>query len=86
MSVIEHRSTSEDASARTSPLQMLVDVAADALARTCGCDVRRERGPRVVPLEDNYDRLRYPPADVSRDARYTRYVDDGHVSAAMPVQ
>ncbi len=58
---------------------MLVDLAVDALAQTWGCDVRRERWPRVVPLEDNYDRLRYPRADVTRDARYTRYVDDGHV-------
>ncbi len=58
---------------------MLVDLAVDALAQTWRCDVRRERGPRVVPLHENYDRLRYPPADVTRDARYTRYVDDGHV-------
>jgi phenylalanyl-tRNA synthetase alpha chain len=60
-------------------VQLLVDVAVDALAETWRCEVRRERGPRVVPLDDNYDRLGYPPADVTRDARYTRYVDDGHV-------
>lgn len=60
-------------------IQMLVDVAVDALAQRWRCDVRRERGPRVVPLDDNYDHLRYPPADVTRDARYTRYVADGHV-------
>ena len=60
-------------------VQSLVDVAVDALAEAWNCEVRRERGPRVVSLEDNYDRLRYPPAAVTRDARYTRYVDDGHV-------
>ncbi|MDQ3897841.1 MAG: hypothetical protein M3326_11485 [Actinomycetota bacterium] len=60
-------------------IQMLVDIAVDALAQRWRCDVRRQRGPRVVPLGDNYDRLRYPRADVTRDARYTRYVDDGHV-------
>lgn len=60
-------------------IQLLVDVAVDALVATWSCEVRRERGPRVVALLDNYDRLRYPPVDVTRDARYTRYVDDGHV-------
>jgi phenylalanyl-tRNA synthetase alpha chain len=78
-----------DPEAGSHGIQMLVDVAVDALAQTWLCDVRRERGPRVVPLEYNYDRLRYPPADVTRDARYTRYVDDGHVlrshaSAMLP--
>ena len=68
-----------DPKAGSHGIQMLVDVAVDALVQTWRCDVRRERGPRVVPLGDNYDRLRYPPADVTRDARYTRYVDDGHV-------
>ena len=68
-----------DPQAGNHAIQMLVDVAVDALAGTWRCDVRRERGPRVVPLGDNYDRLLYPPADVTRDARYTRYVDHGHV-------
>ncbi len=68
-----------DPEAGRHAIQMLVDVAVDALAQTWRCDVRRERGPRVVPLDDNYDRLRYPPADVTRDARYTRYIDDDHV-------
>ena len=60
-------------------IQLLIDVAVDALAGAWGCDVRVERGPRVVRLLDNYDRLRYPPAAVTRDARYTRYVDEEHV-------
>ena len=68
-----------DPEAGRHAIQMLVDVAVDALAQTWRCDVRRERGPRVVPLDDNYDRLRYPPADVTRNARYSRYVDDGHM-------
>ena len=68
-----------DPEAGSHAIQMLVDIAVDALAGTWQCDVRRKRGPRVVPLGDNYDRLRYPPSDVTRDARYTRYVDDGHV-------
>lgn len=60
-------------------IQLLVDVAVDALVAAWSCEVRRERGPRVVALADNYDRLRYPPAYVTRDARYTRYVDEEHV-------
>ena len=60
-------------------VQLLVEAAVHALAAAWNCEVRIERGPRVVPLADNYDRLRYPSADVTRDARYTRYVDDGHV-------
>jgi len=68
-----------DPEAGSHAIKMLVDIAVDALVQTWRCEVRRERGPRVVPLEDNYDRLRYPPADITRDARYTRYVDDGHV-------
>ena len=60
-------------------LQLLVDAAVAVLREAWGCDVRVARGPRVVPLADNYDRLGYPPAAVTRDARYTRYVDDDHV-------
>jgi phenylalanyl-tRNA synthetase alpha chain len=42
-----------------------------------------------VPIEDNYDRLLIGPVAVSRDARYTRYVDDrrmlrSHSSAMIP--
>ncbi len=40
-------------------------------------DVRREHP--VVALADNYDDLGYPPDAVTRDARYTRYVDARHV-------
>ncbi len=38
----------------------------------------RTGGP-VVPLADNYDNLGYEPDAVTRDARYTRYVDRDHV-------
>ena len=70
-------------------LQLLVDLAATALADRWACSVRRQRGPRVVSVADNYDRLGFRSGDVTRDARYTRYVDDGrllrsHTSALMP--
>jgi phenylalanyl-tRNA synthetase alpha chain len=32
-----------------------------------------------VPVADNYDRLGYPAEAVTRDARYARYVDAGHM-------
>jgi phenylalanyl-tRNA synthetase alpha chain len=60
-------------------MQLLVELAVDALDAAWHCEVRIERGPRVVPLADNYDRLRYPSSAVTRAARYTRYADDGHV-------
>ena len=70
-------------------VQLLVDAAAAALAAAWGCQVRWHRGPRVVPVEDNYDRLRIPTDAVSRDARYTRYVDRrrllrSHSTAMVP--
>jgi phenylalanyl-tRNA synthetase alpha chain len=70
-------------------IQLLVDLAVDALRDAWGCEVRIARGPRVVPLTDNYDALGFPPDVVTRDARYTRYVDDtrmlrSHSSAMIP--
>jgi phenylalanyl-tRNA synthetase alpha chain len=60
-------------------IQIIVDRAVSALAARWGCEVRRCRGDRIVPVEDNYDNLRYDPADVTRDSRYTRYVDEHHL-------
>jgi phenylalanyl-tRNA synthetase alpha chain len=73
-------------------IQQLVQLAVTALSGhrtlTSG-DVRWCRGPRVVPIADNYDRLGYDPADVTRAARYTRYVSDdrmlrSHATAMVP--
>jgi len=60
-------------------LQLLVDLAARALARQMGCELRLVRGSRVVTVEENYDRLGFAPEAVTRDARYTRYVDATHM-------
>src|SRR5260370_42544096 len=54
-------------------IQLLVDQAVVALSRAWSCEVRWCRGPRVVPVADNYDRLGYPAEAPKRDARYTRY-------------
>jgi phenylalanyl-tRNA synthetase alpha chain len=65
-------------------IQLLVDTAVASLAAAWNSHVQRHRRPRVVPVEDNYDRLRIPPDAVSRDVRYTRYVDRPACCAATP--
>ncbi|GAB3164861.1 hypothetical protein GCM10027258_87030 [Amycolatopsis stemonae] len=60
-------------------IQLVVDEAVEALTEKWGCEVRRWPGDRIVTVADNYDNLGYDPADVTRDARYTRYVDAAHV-------
>jgi phenylalanyl-tRNA synthetase alpha chain len=70
-------------------IQLLIEAAVAALTAAWGGEVRWRRGPRVVSITDNYDNLGYPAAGVTRDARYTRYVDDermlrSHSSAMVP--
>ncbi|MFJ9697731.1 hypothetical protein [Kitasatospora sp. NPDC101183] len=68
-----------DPAAGPHALQLVLGRAVDALAERWGCQVRWWRGERTVTVEDNYDNLGYHPDDVTRDARYTRYVDDRHM-------
>jgi phenylalanyl-tRNA synthetase alpha chain len=70
-------------------IQLLIRRAVDALCRAWGCEIRWCRGPRIVPVADNYDRLGYAAEAVTRESRYTRYVDAGrmlrsHASAMVP--
>ena len=70
-------------------IQQLVEQAAAALADAWGCEARWCRGPRIVTIADNYDNLGYQTAAVTREARYTRYVDDrrmlrSHATALVP--
>jgi phenylalanyl-tRNA synthetase alpha chain len=60
-------------------IQILIGQAVEGLSRAWGCEVRPCRGPRIVPVADNYDRLGYPAEAITRDAHYTRYVDAGHM-------
>jgi phenylalanyl-tRNA synthetase alpha chain len=60
-------------------IQLLTERVVAALAAAWDCEVRWCRGPKVVPIADNYDRLGYAPGAVTREARYTRYVDAGHM-------
>ncbi|WIV54738.1 hypothetical protein [Amycolatopsis nalaikhensis] len=68
-----------DPAAGPHAVQLVVDRAVGALADRWPCAVRRWPGDRIVTVADNYDNLGYDPADVTRDARYTRYVDADHV-------
>src|SRR5262249_6967418 len=60
-------------------IQILTDRAVAALSRAWSCEVRWCRGRRIVPVADNYDRLGYAAEAITRDARYTRYTDAGHM-------
>ncbi|GAA4023778.1 hypothetical protein GCM10022247_55250 [Allokutzneria multivorans] len=70
-------------------VQLILNDLVDTLARLWGCEVRWCRSDRVVSIADNYDNLGYDSAAVTRDARYTRYVDANrmlrsHSSAMVP--
>jgi phenylalanyl-tRNA synthetase alpha chain len=63
-----------DRDAGPHAIQLLVDIAADALTKAWGCPERRAPGERIVAVADNYDNLAFTPDAASRDVRYTRYV------------
>ncbi len=78
-----------DPGAGSHAIQRLIGDAVVALRSAWPSEVRWCRGERIVTVEDNYDRLGFDPAAVTRDARYTRYVDDrrmlrSHSSAMIP--
>ena len=78
-----------DPAAGPHALQLLLERAVEALAYRWECEIRWWRGDRVVSIEDNYDNLGYRADDVTREARYTRYVDEkrmlrSHSSAMIP--
>jgi phenylalanyl-tRNA synthetase alpha chain len=60
-------------------MQLIVADLRQALTDAWSCPSRMARGDRIVSLHDNYDHLGYAPDAVTRDARYTRYVDPTHV-------
>ena len=68
-----------DPAGGTHAVQLVAERAVGTLARAWSCEVRWCRGPRVVPVADNYDRLGYAAGAITRNARYTRYVNAGHM-------
>jgi phenylalanyl-tRNA synthetase alpha chain len=78
-----------DPAAGPHALQCVVEAVERALSAAWGVPVRRDSGPRIVTVADNYDRLRYPPDAITRDRRYSHYVGDGrmlrsHTTARIP--
>jgi phenylalanyl-tRNA synthetase alpha chain len=68
-----------DPTAGPHAMQHVVSALEHALSTAWQVPVHRDPGPRVVTIRDNYDRLRYQSDAVTRDRRYTRYVDDEHL-------
>jgi phenylalanyl-tRNA synthetase alpha chain len=78
-----------DPAAGEHAVQHVVSAIEHALSSAWRVPVRRDPGPRVVSVADNYDRLRYDPDAVTRDSRYSRYVGPGrmlrsHTTARIP--
>jgi phenylalanyl-tRNA synthetase alpha chain len=70
-------------------IQILIGRAVERLSHAWSCEVRWCHGPRTVPVADNYDQLGYAAEAITRDTRYTRYVDArhmlrSHASAMIP--
>jgi phenylalanyl-tRNA synthetase alpha chain len=73
----------------THAVGLLLEAVVEALAARWGCAVRVLRASPCVSVEDNYDRLGYPPSAITRDARYSRYLSDtvvlrSHTTAGVP--
>ena len=85
---LELRDLSDPAGGPHAMQSLLHDVlAALTGAWHCALDVQRRRP--LVSVEDNYDRLGYAAADVTRDARYSRYAAEtvmlrSHTTAGIP--
>jgi phenylalanyl-tRNA synthetase alpha chain len=85
---LTRRDLSDPAQGRHA-IQLLLQAVVDALSHRWDIPVHLVRNPPLVSVRDNYDRLRYPAADVTRDARYTRYTSPttmlrSHTSAEIP--
>lgn len=78
-----------DPAQRPHAMQVLLGQVVSALTTAWACTTTTVRNPPVVAVRDNYDRLGFDGADVTRDARYTRYVSPttmlrSHTSADIP--
>ena len=70
-------------------MQLLLDHVLGALSGAWHCTLDVQRRRPLVSVEDNYDRLGYAAADITRDARYSRYAAEtvmlrSHTSAGIP--
>nr|WP_231747731.1 hypothetical protein [Auraticoccus cholistanensis] len=70
-------------------MQLLLRAVVSSLTGVWGVPARELRLSPLVAVPDNYDRLGFDPAAVTRDARYSRYVSPSvmlrsHTSASVP--
>lgn len=70
-------------------IQLVIHRAVAAPAGLSHCPVRWAPGDRIVNIQDNYDHLGFDRTDITRDVRYTRYIDHhrmlrSHSSAMIP--
>jgi len=70
-------------------MQLLLGAIVDALSGAWRCQVHTHRASPVVTIEENYELLGYEADAPTREARYTRYLDErrllrSHTSAMVP--
>ena len=68
-----------DAAAGPHAMQLLVREVISALRARWNVPVVLWRAPPVTTPNENYDALGYPQDGAARDARHTRWLDDGHL-------
>ena len=78
-----------DPAAGAHAMQLLLAGVVSALERLWSVPSETHRLNPLVATADNYDRLGYSPADVTRDSRYSRHVSPtvmlrSHTSAGIP--
>ncbi len=78
-----------DPAAGEHAVQHVVAAIENALSAAWRIPIHHDPGLRVVSVADNYDRLRYDRAAVTRDRRYSRYVGPdrmlrAHTTARIP--
>jgi phenylalanyl-tRNA synthetase alpha chain len=67
----------------------MVEAITSSLVARWGCSLQVVRAHPIVSIDDNYERLAFPPDAASRDARHSRYVSETcllrtHTSAMIP--
>lgn len=70
-------------------MQIVLGRVVSALTSAWACTTTTVRNPPIVAVCDNYDRLGVDAGDITRDARYTRYISPttmlrSHTSADIP--
>lgn len=78
-----------DPRAGAHAMQAIVSGILEAVEAAWGCPVHTYRASPIVTVRHHYEVLGYPADAPAREARYTRYVDDGrllraHTSAMVP--